>query len=361
MIPNFGIVKLRKLLDRFENLERIFKVSANELTQVAGIGEKLALHIKKIINSKDFYNELKQINKQHINVVTLYDDEYPLNLKAIYDPPIVLYIKGTLIKDDAISIAIVGSRKSSNYGLKMTEDISRGLADKGICIISGMARGIDSAAHKGALLSEGRTIAVLGSGLNYIYPPENKELFNQISDHGAVISEFPLGRKPARRNFPIRNRVISGLSLGVVVIEARRRSGSLITADCALEQGREVYAVPHAVGFANSEGTHKLIQQGAKLIEGADSIIEELPPYIRNYIELNDRGDRLVPLEIIETEKRIYELFDQAPCDVRSLSLKLELSPEDVQRSLLSLQIKGLIQRISDKAYIKSEMGEVIG
>ena len=199
----------------------------------------------------------------------------------IYDRPAFLYVRGNLNKDD-INIAVVGSRQASTYGKYTTEKISRELALKGLTIVSGMARGLDSAAHRGALTAHGRTVAVLGSGLDVIYPPENKKLFADIIQNGAVISEFPLGTPPRSTNFPARNRIISGMSYGVVIVEAGEKSGSLITARLALEQGREVFAVPGSIDTAGSRGTNKLIKQGAKLIENVDDILEEILPQLEN-------------------------------------------------------------------------------
>ncbi len=215
------------------------------------------------------------IKKLNLNVLTRQDDEYPQNLKNILYPPIVLYVKGRLKPQDCNSIAIVGSRLASFYGLSCAEKLAGELANYGLTVVSGMARGIDTASHRGALKQNGRTIAVIGSGFNRIYPPENKGLCEEIAGSGAVISEFPIDTPPEKENFPRRNRIISGLSLGVVVVEAARNSGALITADFALEQGREVFALPGKVDSSTSFGTNELIKQGAKLVSCVDDIIEE--------------------------------------------------------------------------------------
>ena len=208
----------------------------------------------------------------------LQDKDYPLNLRYIYQPPATIYLEGNLIAQDNIAIAIVGSRRATDYGLNNAERIGFELASRGITVVSGLARGIDSAAHRGALKAGGRTIAVLGSGLDVIYPPENKKLAQDIAQGGAVISEFIPDTPPHRENFPRRNRIISGLSLGVVVVEAAKRSGALITENFALEQGREVFALPGKVDSFTSGGVHDLIKEGAKLIESIEDIIEELEP-----------------------------------------------------------------------------------
>ena len=219
------------------------------------------------------------LDKMGISVVTCLDELYPHNLLNIYDRPAFFYVLGRLDNED-VPLAIVGSRNASTYGRYTTDRISRELALRGITIVSGMARGIDSCAHRGALAAKGRTIAVLGSGLDVIYPPENKKLFDAISSNGAVISEFPLGTQPLSYNFPARNRIISGLSYGVVVVEAGEKSGSLITAKLAMEQGREVFAIPGAIDSASSRGTNSLIKQGAKLVENIDDILEDILPQL---------------------------------------------------------------------------------
>jgi DNA processing protein len=234
---------------------------------------------------------LELINKNNITVITDRDESYPENLFNIYDRPPLLYIKGNLQKED-INIAIVGSRLASTYGKFITERISRELAMKGITIVSGMARGIDSAAHRGAIAAQGRTVAVLGCGLDIIYPPENKNLFSDIVQNGAVISEYPPQTQPLSAHFPARNRIISGISYGVVVVEAGEKSGSLITARLALEQGREVFAVPGSIDSVGSRGTNKLIKQGAKLIENIDDILEDILP------QLDRKPAKVVPPDL---------------------------------------------------------------
>ncbi|MCQ9208506.1 MAG: DNA-processing protein DprA [Omnitrophica bacterium] len=217
-------------------------------------------------------------NENKFKTLRITDKDYPANLKHIYDPPATVYLKGELILEDNIAIAIVGSRRATPYGLKNAKSLAFELAARGITVVSGLARGIDSAAHRGALEAKGRTIAVLGSGLNVIYPHENERLAEEIAKSGAVISEFQQDVGPQRYHFPRRNRIISGLSLGVVVVEAAQKSGALITANCALEQGREVFALPGKIDSWTSRGTHDLIKQGAKLVESIEDIIEELEP-----------------------------------------------------------------------------------
>ena len=273
MVEGLGSIRITKLLNGFNSAEDIFRSGESRLQSIAGIGRELSLRIRSF-NIKALKEELELSKKENIKIISILDEDYPEDLKNIPDAPIILYVKGVL-DNSGLNIAVIGSRKASSYGLLTAERLSGQLASLGVTIISGMARGIDSAAHKGALKAGGRTVAVLGSGLLNIYPPENVELAKQITGNGAVISEFPLKTSPLRENFPRRNRIISGLSKGVIVVEAALRSGALITADLALDQGRDVFAVPGEVGSPTSCGTNYLIKQGAKLVDSAEDILEE--------------------------------------------------------------------------------------
>ena len=276
MVEGIGSIRLKVLLEEFKTPENIVKARFSDLIKVKGISKNIA---ENIISCESTYNidkELELIKAQGVEVLTIFDKGYPKILKEIYDPPIVLYVKGTLSDKDDLSLGVVGSRNCSQYGIKATKELVASLKDYEITIVSGLARGIDSVAHKAALENKLRTIAVLGSGLGCIYPLENAKLANDITLSGAVISEFPMRTKPLKHNFPRRNRIISGLSKGVVVIEAAQRSGALITVDFALEQGRDVFAMPGPVDSESSYGTNRLIKQGAKLIDSAKDILPEL-------------------------------------------------------------------------------------
>lgn len=246
LLPNLGSIKKQKLLKVFKIPEKIYKATKQELLKVEGIGEKTVLDILNLDIRNQVYKHIDYLERNDINLINIYDDEYPNMLKHIYDYPISLYVKGNVELLNLESIAIVGCRECSNYGLNCTKYFSYNLANNGICIVSGLARGIDSFAHIGAISAEkGKTIAVLGNGLDSIYPKENLELANMIiKKGGTIISEYPLGTRPDKLNFPARNRIVSGLSRGVLVIEAKEKSGTLITVDFALEQGRDVYVVP---------------------------------------------------------------------------------------------------------------------
>ena len=275
MVQDIGYIRLKGLLDEFKSPENILRAPVEGLRSVKGIGPSIAKAVKNAGSDYDVEKEIALAEKSGVVILTVFDEDYPERLKNIYDPPVILYVKGSIKKEDSLAVSIVGSRKCTYYGMNMADNIAEKLAFSGVTVVSGLARGIDTAAHKGALKS-GRTIAVLGSGLGNIYPAENKPLSEKIAQNGAVVSEFPMHMPPNKNNFPQRNRIISGLSVAVLVVEAANKSGALITADFALEQGRDVFAVPGAAGRLSSAGTNSLIKQGAKLIDSAEDILEEL-------------------------------------------------------------------------------------
>jgi len=313
----------------------------------------------RIFNIKKDKERLKRewalIKKRGVSLLSLFDEAYPKNLKEIYSPPIILYVKGKILPQDETAVAVVGSRKASIYGLNIGMSFSGELANLGITVISGLARGIDSAAHKGALKNGGRTLAVLGNGLNTLYPPENIRMAEEISYSGALISEFPMERPPLPRNFPIRNRIISGASLGVVIVEAAEKSGALITATSALEQGREVFAVPGKAGATTSTGTHRLIKDGAKLIENVDDIVEELNlgliPFDKPGIDAlpNDRRPKILD----GPEKKIYEILSDEPEHIDNIIDKSRLPAREVMSLLLGLEVRRLIKQLPGKNFVK--------
>lgn len=275
-IENLGSVKIQRLLEKFNNPYGIWKANKDELIQVNGISEETANRILNFKYRKNLDKYEEYMRKNDIELIHIYSEYYPEKLKELYDKPIVLYIKGNKELLITFSLAIIGCRDYSEYGLKVANNISYGIAKKGIVTISGLARGIDSIAHIGTLKAGGKTIAVIGSSIDNIYPKENIELANEIvKSGGLIISEYIMGSKIMKMNFPARNRIISGLSNGVVVIEAKRKSGTMITVDFALEQGKEVFAVPGNITNTNSEGTNELIKQGAKCITSVEDILEE--------------------------------------------------------------------------------------
>lgn len=293
--------------------------------------------------------------KNKFKVFTVKDNGYPANLRYIFDPPQTLYASGSIVQEDNLAIAIVGSRRATYYGLKNAESLSFELATRGITIVSGLARGVDSAAHRAALKAGGRTIAVLGSGLNVIYPPENKELSEKIAKSGAVISEFALDTPPYRANFPRRNRIISGLSLGVIVVEAARKSGALITANCALEQGREVFALPGKIDSFTSSGTHNLIKQGAKLVESIEDVIEELEAL--RFLQINQSKSKEkieVELDLPEEEKQVYVCLGIAPLHIDDIIQRSVFSYGKLLTSLLKLEHRKLIKELPGKLFVRT-------
>lgn len=285
---------------------------------------------------------------QGVSVVTLNDAFYPRRLKEIFDPPVVLFYKGQLPQNEDICLAMVGSRRATNYGKQVAEILSRDLAQEGIWVVSGMARGIDSTCHKGAIDAGGKTVAVLGSGLDVIYPPENKMLYREIMEHGSIISELPLGSAPTAWNFPLRNRIISGLSNGVMVIEAGEKSGSLLTVDRALEQGRDVFAVPGPITSAQSKGANNLIRQGAKPVCTARDVWEEYFPESRkcqvnsgNCAKTNVSGEDTLLIQLLREPLHFDELLN-----------KLDMPPHKLASLLTVGEVKGLIRQLPGKYYI---------
>jgi DNA processing protein len=303
-IPGVGAVKSKKLLEYFVEPYNIFTAKEMDLASLSFLTRA---DIANIINKeyKESVNKhIENILANNIEIITIEDESYPEYLKDIYDAPLILYIKGNIDKKDKY-LAVVGSRRATTYGLNMAEVVSRELSKCGITVVSGMARGIDTYAHKGVLSVKGRTIAVLGCGLDIVYPYENKKLMENIIESGACISEFLPGTKPLSGNFPARNRIISGMSMGVIVIEAGEKSGSLITANFALEQGREVFALPGNVNSLNSTGTNRLIKEGAKMVTSLDDILEEIGAYFSDSYKDNFTK-KLKDDKLLEVRARSY-------------------------------------------------------
>jgi len=351
---DIGGIRLKKLLEYFETPQNILKAPPEKLMAVSGIGEKIAYQIHSL-KKEDLDKELALAKKYNLKILTAEDEDYPKILKHIPDPPIVLYVKGELKEEDKFGIAIVGSRRASFYGLSLAEKFAFELSQYGFTIISGMARGIDSCAHKGALKRGGRTIAVMGSGFSHIYPEENRELSEKISQNGAVISEFPLDAKPLSQNFPRRNRVISGLSLGVLVVEAAKNSGALITADFALEQGREVFALPGKVDSHTSFGTNGLIKQGAKLVSCVDDILEEFSLPINKNQSDNTKTNSKSESDFIDKEEgEIYNSISDQAIQLDELVEKTTLDIPTISAILLRLEMKKLIKQLPGKQFVRS-------
>jgi len=350
-IPDIGPKRFYKLLEYFGSVENAWEAKSGEISRVLNLSSKISSRLFEEKNNIIPERELDLIFKHKANVITIEDALYPENLKTIHYPPPVLYFKGTIVEADKNSISIVGTRKATYYGKMVAEKLSKDLTLAGLTIISGMARGIDTAAHKGALSVNGRTIAVLGCGIDHIYPPENRRLAQEIQESGAVISEFPLSTLPERQNFPRRNRIISGLSLGTVVVEAAEKSGALITADFALEQGREVFAIPGNINSPLSNGSHNLIKQGAKLVNNYQDILEEI-----NIVLPQKTAEKEIVKEntsLTEEEKIIYRLITKEPAQIDEIIGVSKLSAGKVSEILLNLELKDLIKEIEGKRFIK--------
>lgn len=362
LIGDIGSIGLKKLLEFFDKPQNLFKTPQEKLVKFYGISQNLAARISSL-KKQDIDREFEFSKKHGLKIITLGDKAYPANLKNIPGAPLVLYVKGELRQEDNYSIAIVGSRRASFYGLTNAEKFAFELSNKGFTIVSGMARGIDTYAHRGSLRAGARTIAVIGSGFNHIYPAENKELAEKIAQKGAVISEFPIDTLPLKQNFPRRNRIISGLSLGVLIAEAAKNSGALITADFALEQGREVFALPGQVNSRTSFGTNGLIKQGAKLVSCVDDILEEFAPVV---IKQGDRcpnscedGTRLVPQTVQEKgEVQVYGLISDKPLALDELLEKTRMDIPGISGILLRLQMKRLIKQLPGKQFVRSQHEE---
>jgi len=349
-IYGIGPKRILTLLELFGTPKKIWEASEKELKDVDGIGEKIS---RTIVESKKDFNPNKQIEwilENQIEVITILDEKYPKNLKNIYDPPPVLFVKGNIKCLDGLNLSIVGSRKATNYGLKVAREFAYELSKRGFVIVSGMAEGIDTSAHVGAIEAGGKTIAVLGCGIDLIYPAANKKLKGDIVKNGAVISEFPLGTKPIPQNFPYRNRIISGLSNGVLVVEAGKKSGSLITAQMALEQGRDVFAIPGSIYSKNSEGTHWLIKEGAKLTTCIDDILEEIG-FNDVKFDTSFKEENIPILDIFE--EKIYREIHEDPVNIEELIYKTGMSIKDLNYYLCMLEFKGLIKSLPGKNYIR--------
>jgi DNA processing protein len=355
LIPGLGNRSLLRLLKHFGSPQAALRAGVKELSAVPGLREKARLALQKKETIRPVESEWERLRKEDIRILSLSDPDYPANLKAIPDPPAVLFMKGCMEARDLVSVSVVGSRAASPMGMAFTERLCMDLSQYGVTIVSGLAVGIDSAAHRGALKGKGRTLAVLGCGLDVEYPRTNSLLRQQIVDSGALISEFPLETLPAPVNFPMRNRIISGLALGVVVVEAAHRSGSLITARLALEQGREVFAVPGVARHYRSIGPHRLLKQGAKLVESAEDILEEIRPLVRpSWTPV--AGKKPVPVappKLDADEMTIFTKLDQHPQHIDNICRELSWPMAKVMAILLNLELKGSVQQLPGKYFVR--------
>lgn len=352
-----------KLLEKFGSAENVFHATRAELESLRLKPETVESIIKREFHEKA-EEELAKVRELGGDVLVLDDGSYPYLLRQIADPPITLYVKGDWRACfDAPCVAVVGSRRCSTYGENASQMLARDLAARGICIVSGLARGIDTAAHKGAIEAGGKTVAVLGTGIGQVYPKENAKLVEQILDAGgAVASQFPLETPPIPENFPYRNRIISGLSLGVLIVEASERSGSLITARLAMEQNREVFAVPGNITSKNSFGTNFLIKSGAQLVQQWQDIVLELPPEIASTIlpptidtkQETPKQTELAPADLSEDERKIYRLLtSDTPTHVDVLVEASEIPVNILMSVLFALDMRELVRELPGKNYVR--------
>ncbi len=348
-IPNIGPGRIRKLFQAFHDIKQILAAPIQNLIQVEGIDYRIAEQIKLGGNQKIAEEQIALIEQFKVNYITIWDTDYPPILKRIPDAPVILFYKGQIKVLCQQSIAIVGTRTPSEYGRIVTTEIVKQLIYHNLTIVSGLARGIDSIAHRTAIQSGGSTVAVLGCGIDRCYPPENQKLYQQIKKQGCILSEYFIGTGPDAINFPKRNRIISGLSLGTLVIEAGDRSGALISALFALNQNREVFAIPGNINSPKSRGCNRLIKQGAKLIQSVEDILEEIgEPLGRNVGE-----PKPIPDNLSQFEKKLLAILSTEPKHIDQLVLDLKESPSTVLSSLLTLELMGLVQQLVGKMFIR--------
>ena len=348
-IPGVGPRKTLDLISKFNSLDNIFSAGYKDLTRIPGIKDKIARSILKDPDEDLIAGQSKLIEKFRVTMVTLWDDSYPEQLKQIYDPPIALFCRGNIDLLSTDSLGMVGTRTPTAYGKDVSKEFSRDLAQRGLTIVSGAAKGIDSYAHEACLNASGSTIAVLGNGVDRVYPAENRPLYDKIAKNGLLISEFLMGSKPDAQNFPRRNRIISGLSLGIIVIEAAERSGSLISAYFALDQNREVFSVPGSVNSRQSRGTNLLIKQGAKLVESVDDILDELGG---KYKMGSSQGQQELLLAADPAETALLEhLSNTEGVHIDDLSILAGQTTFALLGTLLQLEMKGLIQQLPGKYF----------
>jgi len=349
-VEGIGPRRFVSLVEHFGSPGNVFSASEEELSRVPDVGRKLASNIKKNADFRLAEKQVSLLEKNRFFFLTYKDSNYPENLKSIFDFPPFLFVRGQIKKEDKKAIAIVGTRLATHYGKTIAKSIARELSQMKVTVVSGLARGIDSVGHRAALETGGRTIAVFGSGLDLVYPREHRGLAEKISESGALISEFLLGTRPLAENFPKRNRLISGLCLGVVVVEAPKRSGALLTAKYALDQGREVFAVPGNIGSRKSEGTNWLIKQGAVLVSSVDDILSEL----EGVLKLSPEKKEEKKLKLSSDEKKIYYLLSLEPSHVDRIATQGNLSTAKTLTVLLSLELKGLVKQLSGKMFVKN-------
>jgi len=356
LTPGLGPAACKRLTDFFGSPQKVLEAGRQALCQVPGVKKSSAEALAQRPSKKEVEKEINEAAAKGVSIITWEDAEYPDLLRNIHTPPMVLYTKGLVECLSSPCLAIVGARAATSYGRQVSENMAYQLAQHDIAIVSGLALGIDAASHNGALNANGRTIAVLGCGIDVVYPRQNQALYEKIAQNGLLVSEYPFGTQPESFRFPARNRIISGLSLGVLVVEAARHSGSLITAELALEQGREVFAVPGMVHSPKSEGTHRLLKEGAKLVQHVDDIFEELPLIASpgSQEEEQQASQNSAPRQISSPEeKQVFSFLEVYPKPIDEIISATGLAPSTVNELLLLLELKGMVETLPGKQYQK--------
>jgi DNA processing protein len=352
-VKGLGCASFKRLVEHFGDPRQAFSAADEELGQIPDLDQAAIEGLLSFSEWDEVKKEIDRAFEREITILPFNAPSYPSRLRVISDPPPFLYVKGEIRAEDERAVAVVGSRSASDYGMRVTRDLSQGLASLGFTVVSGMARGIDGQAHEAALEAGGRTVAVMGSGVDVVYPPEHQALYQKICQAGAVISESPMGTPPFSFNFPSRNRLISGFSLGVVVVEATEKSGSLITAELAVEQGREVFAVPGEAGASRSRGTHKLIRQGAKLVETVEDIVEEIAPQLLARAgTVQNRPQVSLPPNMELEARKVFEIILGRSLQIDEVIQASGLSPAKVSEVLLDLEIRGLLKQLPGKKFM---------
>jgi DNA processing protein len=345
-VKGIGAIRFRRLLDTFGDLQAAWNASPDALRE-AGLDRRAIENLVAARAQIDLDDDLRRVERSGATVLTWDDPAYPRNLLNIAQPPPVLFVKGALVPADEWAVALVGTRHASAYGREVARELAGGLAASGVTVVSGLARGVDITAHRAALEAGGRTIAVLGSGIDNIYPPEHKPVADSITQAGAVVSDYALGTPPDGANFPPRNRIISGLAKGVVIVEAGEVSGALITADFAAEQGRDVFAVPGNIHQRSSLGTNKLIQQGAKMVTGVADILEEL-----NLALVTEHRTARAALPADATEQRLLACLSAEPVHIDDLGTQIGLPIAQVSGALAMMELKGMVRQVGGMNYV---------
>lgn len=355
MVDHLGPIRLKQLLQYFSSPVELLSATEESLRRVPGVGPETAQAIAKWEENVDLQGELKRIQEFGCTVLTEADDAYPPSLREIYDPPIVLYVLGSLQERDRHGVAVVGSRRSSHYGMETARRLSYQISGAGLTVVSGGARGIDTAAHQGALSAKGRTVAVLGTGINLVFPPENAELYRKIASQGAVMTQFPFNRPADRQSFPIRNRLVAGMTMGTLVVEAPLNSGAMITANFAVEYGRQVFAVPGRIDSPGSKGCHDLLKKGAKLCEAVDDVLGEFEYLFPPSRSATSPSETTTTVPLNENESKLVACLEDGEKSIDELTRATGLTSAVTSVALLGLELKRVVKQLPGKIFARTQ------